>query len=233
MTENWTASGTGLTDRMADREAAYRVFDDRRPSVPWIGPQTIAGRIASLRREVWRALVDAADENMHVVLSATEIAAAIASSSGRRPANRGNIQHALRWLQNAGLLKVVDRGVGQQSNTYRLCIPRPKAPPRPRRPARDYRLQAFDNRATVWSPQRRRTWRAVWQAVLATADSEGQFAGDIAQLADAASDKLGVDIADDTVARVLRWSVAAQLTDQTRGGGIPLYRIRASSVDPA
>ncbi|MET8351457.1 hypothetical protein [Micromonospora sp. NPDC005206] len=138
-------------------------------------------------------------------------------------------QHPVRVEDGfeAGLLTIIDYGIGQQCNTYQLCIPRPKAPPVPRRPAQDHRLRAFDNRATAWSPQRRRTWRAVWQAVLAAADSEGEFAGDVAELADAASDKLGVDIADETVARFLRWSIAAQLTDQARGGRIPLYRIRA------
>jgi hypothetical protein len=211
---------------MVDRDAAYRLFDDRHPSAPWVSTHTAAARVASLRRAVWRALVDAADETMQVALSPTQIAAAIATASGRRPANRANIQHAVRWLQDAGLLKIIDHGNGQRCNTYQLCIPKPKTPARPRRPAQDHRLRAFDKRATAWSPQRRRTWRAVWQAVLAAADSEGQFAGDVAKLADTASDTLGVDIADETVARVLRWSVATQLTDQARGGRIPLYRIR-------
>ncbi|WP_146231161.1 hypothetical protein [Micromonospora sicca] len=213
-------------DAMIDRERAYRAFDDRHPSAPWVSAHTIAGKVASLRRAVWRALVDGADEAMHVALSPTQLAAAIAAASGRRPANRANVQASLRWLQAAGLLKVVDHGNGQRCNTYQLCIPTPRGSTRPQRPAQDHRLQAFDIRAKAWSPQRRRTWRAVWQALLAAADSEGVFVGDVAELADAASDRLGIDIADETVAKILRWGVATQLTDQARGGRIPLYRIR-------
>jgi hypothetical protein len=66
----------------------------------------------------------------------------------------------------------------------------------------------------------------VWQSILACTDPDGQFLGDIAHLADAASDRLGCDIADETVARVLRWSVATQLTAQIQLGGTATYRIR-------
>ncbi|RZU76358.1 hypothetical protein EV384_5002 [Micromonospora kangleipakensis] len=211
---------------MIDRERAYSAFDDRHPSAPWVHTHTIAGRMASLRRAVWRVLVDSADEAMHVALSPTQLAAAIATASGRRPANRANVQASLRRLQETGLLKIIDHGNGQRCNTYQLCVPKPRGPTRPQKPAQDQRLQAFDIRAKAWSTQRRRTWRAVWQAILAAADSEGQFVGDVADLADAASDRLGIDIADETVAKILRWGVATQLTDQARGGRIPLYRVR-------
>ncbi|PSK66202.1 hypothetical protein B0E53_01808 [Micromonospora sp. MH33] len=36
---------------------------------------------------------------------------------------------------------------------------------------------------------------------------DGQFAGHVAALADAASDKLGFDIASETAPKVLRWTV--------------------------
>jgi len=89
-------------------------------------------------------------------------------------------------------------------------------------------LQAFDERAKTWTVQRRRMWRAVWRSILASAGDDGVFDGDVARLADSASDRLGADIADETVAKVLRLSVASQLTVEIRTGRTATYRIRQS-----
>jgi len=117
---------------MIDRAALHRLFYRRHPPVPSGAAHTVVGRIASLRRAVWWALVDAADEHGKVALWASQIAAAIAGPSGRSPGSR-NIQHALKWLRDAGLLKVIDPGHGNRCNTYQLRIPRPRGQPVPGR----------------------------------------------------------------------------------------------------
>lgn len=221
-----SASDLQQSAQPIDREALYRLFEDRHPSVPWAKPPTIANRKAALRRSVWRLLVDGADETMQVALSATQVAEAIAEVSGQRPTNRANVQQALRWLVEAGLLMIVDQGNGERCNIYQLLVRRQEPSVRRKCPPQDPRLRAFDERAAAWSPQRRRAWRAVWRAILASTDNDGQFAGDVAALADAASDSLGIDIADETVAKILGWSVATQLTDQVRAGRAPIYRVR-------
>jgi len=55
---------------MIDRAALHRLFYRRHPPVPRGAAHTVMGRIASLRRAVWWALVDAADEHGKVALSA-------------------------------------------------------------------------------------------------------------------------------------------------------------------
>jgi hypothetical protein len=65
--------------------------------------------------------------------------------------------------------------------------------PLPRRTT-DGWLRAFDERAAAWSHERRRRWRAIWRAIMAAADNEGYFHGNIAALTDAASDRLNSDV---------------------------------------
>ncbi len=83
-------------------------------------------RIAAFRRTVWYTLVDAADDNAEVAISAGAIAAAIGVASRRGPASRSNVQRALRWLRGEGLIDIVDQasGLDNRTNTYRLRVPR-------------------------------------------------------------------------------------------------------------
>lgn len=115
--------------------------------------------------------------------------------------------------------------MGTAATTFQLAVPQPRQPARPRPPA-DQRLRAFDERAAAWNPQRRRVWRAIWQTVLSVADPDGHFVGDVARLTDAVSDRLGFDIEDDTVAKMLRWSIASRLTTRVWHGGTDTYRIQ-------
>ncbi|MEU6717482.1 hypothetical protein ABZ897_38965 [Nonomuraea sp. NPDC046802] len=80
-------------------------------------------------------------------------------------------------------------------------------------------------RAATWSHERRWRWRAVWKAIVASADDMGCFQADIAVLADAASDRLHTDVADQTVAAVLRWSVLSGLTELVHAGRPTRYRL--------
>ncbi len=108
---------------MFDRRLAHRAL---RAGVPSAAASATGRRIAAFRRTVWYTLVDAADDNAEVAISAGAIAAAIGVASRRGPASRSNVQRALRWLRGEGLIDIVDQasGLDNRTNTYRLRVPR-------------------------------------------------------------------------------------------------------------
>lgn len=66
----------------------------------------------------------------------------------------------------------------------------------------------------------------MWLAIVASADRQGHFIGDITFFADSATARLGSLVTDDAVARLLKWSVNAGLTEEAFRGHPSQYRIR-------
>lgn len=157
----------------------------------------------------------------------TQIAQAVAEAKRRPEPRRAHVSAAVRWLRQSGLLITAEANAGGSGNDYRLCasaVPRSTPRQRPIAPVHPH-LEAFDRRAVGWSLERRKVWRCVWRAFLAAATSDGRVMADVAALTDRASDLLRRDIADETVAKVLTWSVMTRLTIVVRHGSPSVYQI--------
>jgi hypothetical protein len=86
-----------------------------------------------LRRRVWEYLVQIADDDGRVRVTATQIAAALAE--GRRPPPVQSVRSATAWLRKKGLLTTIEAAAGHEdpANTYQLSTTLAR-PDRARRP---------------------------------------------------------------------------------------------------
>ncbi len=184
----------------------------------------------TLQSEVWKFLTQASDSDGLVKVSKYQIAVGAGYLDGSRDWNanaKNRIRLILGFLQQRGVLQLVappsERGAAA---TYQLLhLWRPK-PDRRQPPCRDPWILAFEERAASWAAERQRVWRPVWLAVIASADRRGHFRGEIAGFADSATERLGALVTDETVARILKWSVDAGLTEEVFCGHPSEYRIR-------
>ncbi|MEV4001940.1 hypothetical protein [Actinomadura sp. NPDC049753] len=197
-----------------------------------------------------RFLASVADEDGVVRLPRWQVAVGCGYVTATRPwdkTRQAKMAGVMRTLRLSGRLRVLAAPTEpggpetlqiERKRTRRKRVDdltataRPEPPSAPSLAARtrneltsDPHMRAFDERATRWPEDRRRTWRSVWAAVL-TQSTSGYFDGDADTLAAMASDHLGRNVTPQTVVQFLRWSVATRLTDQVRQGDPSRFQIR-------
>jgi hypothetical protein len=211
---------------MIDLKRATLLYDKR---AGYLSPHSPRHKFEedNFRRALWACLLHRVQPDGTVRVTHPELAQAIAVATEHPAPPPKRINAALTWLRRANMLSTQGHDPEVDGYLYRLHIPGAAAPRKQRRTsvASNPRLEAFDRRAVGWSLERRRAWRCVWRVLLRHAGTRDLVAVDLGGVTDQASDLLGRDIADETVARLLAWSVMSRLTVQVHHGPPPIYRL--------